>query len=100
VHLRSLALLVFIFAASAAVAGYVGIMYDQHALKSAAPPPAPTTEREVQSLGNPLSSLICSGPRFFFETSHADRPAPRNCAHIDVECEFDFAEQAARSGLG
>jgi hypothetical protein len=56
-HLRSLALLVFIFAASAAVAGYVGIMYDQHALKSAAPPPAPTTEREVQSLNPPAESF-------------------------------------------
>jgi hypothetical protein len=56
-HLRSLVLLVFIFAASAAVAGYVGIMYDQHALKSAAPPPAPTTEREVQSLNPPAESF-------------------------------------------
>jgi hypothetical protein len=56
-HLRSLALLVFIFAASAAVAGYVGIMYDQRALKSAAPAPAPTTEREVQSLNPPVESF-------------------------------------------
>jgi hypothetical protein len=56
-HLRSLALLVFIFAASAALAGYVGIMYDQHALKSAAQSPAPTTEREVQSLNPPAESF-------------------------------------------
>jgi hypothetical protein len=40
-HLRSLTLIVFIFAASAALAGYVGIMYDQHALQSAVQSPAP-----------------------------------------------------------
>jgi hypothetical protein len=37
-QLRSLALLAFTFAASAAVAGYVGIMYDHRALNSAALP--------------------------------------------------------------
>ena len=45
-HLRSLALMVFIFAATAALAGFVGIMYDHRALQS----PAPTVERELQSV--------------------------------------------------
>ena len=64
-HLRSLALLVFIFAASAAVAGYIGIMYDQHALKSAAPARAATTDREIQSLNPPAPPSIATGQNSF-----------------------------------
>jgi hypothetical protein len=79
-HLRSLALLVFIFAASAAVAGYVGIMYDQHALKSAAPPSAPTIEREVQSINPSAPPSSAAGQDSF---SRPIGPPPET-AHIST----------------
>ena len=49
VHLRGLALLVFIFGASAALAGFVGMKYDEYTSKPAVQSREPTLEREVQS---------------------------------------------------
>ena len=48
-HLRGLALLVFIFGASAALAGFVGMKYDEYTSKPAVQSREPTLEREVQS---------------------------------------------------
>jgi len=49
VHLRGLALLIFIFGASAALAGFVGMKYDEYTSKPAVQSREPTLEREVQS---------------------------------------------------
>jgi hypothetical protein len=75
-HIRSLALLVFIFAASAALAGYVGIMYDQHALQSAIQSPAPTTEREVQSPNPPAPPSSAAGQESFSRPATPINPTP------------------------
>ena len=48
-HLRGLALLVFIFGASAALAGFVGMKYDEYTSKPAVQSREPALEREVQS---------------------------------------------------
>ena len=48
-HLRGLALLVFIFGASAALAGFVGMKYDEYTSKPAVQSREPALVREVQS---------------------------------------------------
>jgi len=55
-QLRSLALLVLIFGASAALAGYVGMMYGEQTPERAVQSAGPTIEREVQSTDQPLAS--------------------------------------------
>ena len=55
-HLRGLALLVFIFATSAALAGFVGMKYDEYTSKPAVQSREPTLEREDQST-NPVAPV-------------------------------------------
>jgi BA14K-like protein len=56
VHLRGLALLIFIFGASAALAGFVGMKYDEYTSKPAVQSREPTLEREDQST-NPVAPV-------------------------------------------
>ena len=71
VNIRSLALLVFIFAASAALAAYIGIRYDQpvpeHQVQRATPPasPAPVTASTTAApaaMAKPETSVVSTTP--------------------------------------
>ena len=63
VHLRSLALLLFIFGASAALAAYVGMKYEEVTPQGAVQSREPTPEPAIQST-KPLAPCLRQRPIF------------------------------------